>query len=55
MHEQIDEAIRLHDKLLLILSEDSMSSTWVKTEIGKARKREAQEEANAISRHAGAV
>ncbi len=43
IHEQIDEAIRLHDKLLLILSEDSMSSDWVQTEIAKARKREAQE------------
>ena len=37
IHEQIDEAIRLHDKLLLILSEDSMSSDWVQTEIAKAR------------------
>jgi hypothetical protein len=43
IHEQIDDAIRLHDKLLLILSEDSMSSDWVQTEIAKARKREAQE------------
>jgi hypothetical protein len=43
IHEQIDEAIRLHDKLLLILSESSMSSDWVQTEIAKARKREAQE------------
>jgi len=40
IHEQIDEAIRLHDRLLLILSEHSMSSEWVKTEIAKARKRE---------------
>lgn len=40
LHEQIDEAIRLHDKLLLILSTASMSSEWVKTEIAKARKRE---------------
>ena len=40
IHEQIDEAIRLHDKLLLILSEHSMNSEWVKTEIRKARKRE---------------
>ena len=39
-HEQIDEAIRLHDKLLLILSPYSMESEWVKTEIAKARKRE---------------
>ncbi len=43
IHEQIDEAIRLHDKLLLILSEHSMASDWVQTEIAKARKREAQE------------
>jgi hypothetical protein len=43
LHEQIDEAIRLHDKLLLILSEHSMSSNWVKTEIANARERERQE------------
>ncbi len=43
LHEQIDDAIRLHDKLLLILSEHSMSSNWVQTEIAKTRKREAQE------------
>jgi uncharacterized protein YjbI with pentapeptide repeats len=40
LHEQIDEAIRLHDKLLLILSPHSMKSEWVKTEIATARKRE---------------
>jgi TIR domain/Pentapeptide repeats (8 copies) len=43
IHEQIDEAIRLHDRLLLILSEHSMSSEWVKTEIAKARRRETKE------------
>jgi hypothetical protein len=43
VHEQIDQAIRLHEKLLLILSPDSMNSEWVKTEIAKARKRELQE------------
>jgi hypothetical protein len=43
IHEQIDEAIRVHDKLLLILSEHSMASDWVGTEIAKARKREALE------------
>ena len=37
LHEQIDLAIRLHDKLLLILSEESMRSEWVKTEIYRAR------------------
>jgi TIR domain len=43
IHEQIDEAIRLYDKLLLILSEASMNSEWVKTEIAKTRKRELRE------------
>jgi hypothetical protein len=43
LHEQIDVAIRLYEKLLLILSPDSMNSEWVKTEIFKARKREMQE------------
>jgi len=44
IHEQIDEAIRLHDKLLLILSPGSISSPWVETEIAKARKREVRDE-----------
>jgi hypothetical protein len=43
VHEQIDEAIRVYDKLLLILSSASMESEWVKTEISKARKREIKE------------
>jgi uncharacterized protein YjbI with pentapeptide repeats len=43
VHEQIDEAIRVYDKLLLILSPASMQSEWVKTEISKARKREIKE------------
>lgn len=43
LHKQIDDAIRLYDKLLLILSHDSMNSEWVNTEISKARKREAEE------------
>jgi hypothetical protein len=44
LHEQIDEAIRLHDKLLLILTPHSMQSEWVKTEIVKARKREMRDQ-----------
>ena len=44
LHEQIDEDIRLHDKLLLILSPHSMESEWVKTEIAKARKREVRDQ-----------
>lgn len=40
IYEQIDTAVQIHDRLLLILSENSMSSEWVKAEIAKARKRE---------------
>jgi len=43
LHEQIDEAIRMYDRLLLILSDHSMNSEWVWTEIAKARKRERAE------------
>jgi hypothetical protein len=43
LHEQIDHAIRNHEKVLLVLSPDSMNSEWVKTEIAKARKREVEE------------
>jgi uncharacterized protein YjbI with pentapeptide repeats len=48
LHEQIDEAIRVHEKVLLILSAESMSSEWVKTEIAKARKRELREKRQAL-------
>jgi hypothetical protein len=43
IHEQIDEAIKVYDKLLLILSDASMSSNWVKTEIANARAKEDQQ------------
>lgn len=43
LQEQIDEAIRLHDRLLLILSDASMKSEWVKTEIAHARQKELNE------------
>jgi uncharacterized protein YjbI with pentapeptide repeats len=43
VHEQVDEAIRVYDKLLLILSDASMNSKWVKTEIANARAREEQQ------------
>ena len=43
IHEQIDEAIRVYDKLLLILSDASMNSSWVKTEVANARAREQQQ------------
>lgn len=48
LHEQIDEAIRLHDKLLLNLSAHSMASEWVMTEISKARKREVRDGARVL-------
>jgi hypothetical protein len=41
--DQIDEAIRVHDKLLLILSESSMASDWVRYEITRAVTREKQD------------
>lgn len=41
--EQIDQAIQLHDRLLLVLSEDSIQSKWVEREIKKARKVERAE------------
>jgi TIR domain/Pentapeptide repeats (8 copies) len=38
--QQIDEAIRLYDKLLLVVSDASMTSGWVRREIRKARQNE---------------
>jgi len=43
LHEQIEQAIRVYDKLLLVLSETSMKSEWVATEIYHARQREIKE------------
>ncbi len=42
LHEQIETAIRVHDKLLIVLSEASLQSDWVMTELRKARKAERQ-------------
>jgi hypothetical protein len=41
--QRIDEAIRLHDKLLLILSEHSVRSNWVREEVEACLEREQQE------------
>jgi uncharacterized protein YjbI with pentapeptide repeats len=38
LHEQIERAIQFHDRLLLVLSENSIHSEWVMTEIRNARK-----------------
>jgi uncharacterized protein YjbI with pentapeptide repeats len=43
LHEQIFNAIHIHDKLLLVLSENSLQSEWVMTEIRRARKAEREE------------
>ncbi len=40
LYDQIDSAIRLHDKLLLVLSEHSFKSEWVLTEIRRCRRAE---------------
>ena len=40
---QLDKAIQFYDKLLLILSENSINSDWVANEIRWARRREKQE------------
>ncbi len=40
LDDQIDHAIRLHDKLILVLSDESVRSKWVMKEIRKARREE---------------
>jgi len=40
---RIDESIRMHDKLLLVLSESSLASTWVKKEVETAFEKEAKQ------------
>jgi uncharacterized protein YjbI with pentapeptide repeats len=40
LYDQIDRAIQTNDRLLLVLSENSMQSEWVTTEIRNARKTE---------------
>jgi hypothetical protein len=43
LHEQIDEAIRAYDRLLLVLSPQSMASEWVRTELRKVFRLERRE------------
>ena len=40
---RIDESIRVHDKLLIVLSESSLASTWVKKEVETAFEKETQQ------------
>jgi len=44
MRDTIDRSIRLHDKLLLVLSERSIASHWVEHEVESALEREREEE-----------
>lgn len=43
LHKQIEKALRVHDKLLLILSEESMNSKWVEVELSRTLKQERKE------------
>lgn len=43
LDEEIFRAIQIHDKLLLVLSESSMRSEWVATEIRRAKRVEREE------------
>ncbi len=45
---QIDDAIRVYDRLLLVLSNASMQSDWVRREIKKARQKERDTEQNVL-------
>ena len=42
IRHSIDRAIRMYDKLLLVLSEDSINSEWVETEVDAAFDKERQ-------------
>lgn len=42
--QRIDESIRIHDKLLLALSADSINSPWVESEVEAALERERREQ-----------
>lgn len=44
----IDESIRLHDKLLLVLSETSVSSQWVEQEVETALAEERAQEGKTV-------
>jgi hypothetical protein len=43
LYEQIERAIQVHDRLLIVLSEKSLQSKWVMTEIRRAHKVELKE------------
>jgi hypothetical protein len=46
--QRIDDAIRFHDKLLVILSESSVRSTWVESEVEAAFERESRQDGQQV-------
>jgi hypothetical protein len=48
IRSSIDESIRLHDKLLLVLSEASVSSQWVEQEVETALAREREQKGRTV-------
>jgi uncharacterized protein YjbI with pentapeptide repeats len=48
IRSRIDEAIRVHDKLLLVLSQHSVESSWVEKEVETAFERERQQKRHVL-------
>ena len=46
--ERIEESVRAHDKLLLVLSENSINSSWVEREVQAALEKERQQQSNVL-------
>jgi uncharacterized protein YjbI with pentapeptide repeats len=49
IRQRIDEAIHIHDKVLLVLSEHSVASTWVGNEVEAAFEKERQQSRSVLS------
>jgi hypothetical protein len=47
--DRIEESIRLFDKVMIVLSEASVQSSWVESEVNAAREREAGRNASCFS------
>jgi hypothetical protein len=48
IHEEVAEAINLFDRVIVVLSEHSMSSRWVQSELRLARRRELNQGARVL-------
>ena len=48
IHRRIDEAIRVHDKLILILSKNSVTRAWVRKEVETALKKERTQKSDVL-------